>query len=81
VIHRSPTERRGRVALLHRIREVPGSNLTEDFRSFLSPSRRMSGYYLKIRPRPLSFKSFPLHHLLIALSFAVAYSKLLKERR
>jgi hypothetical protein len=29
---------------------------------FLSISRRMLGQYLKIRPRPLPTKSFPIHH-------------------
>jgi hypothetical protein len=36
--------------------------LTEVFVVFLSPSRRMLGQYLKIRPRPLPTRSFPNHH-------------------
>jgi hypothetical protein len=36
---------------------------------FLSHSRRMPGFYLKIRPRLLPSKSFSIHHSLITLSF------------
>jgi hypothetical protein len=44
--------------------------LIEVFVVFLCPSRKIPGKYLKIRPRPLPTKSFPVyhHHLLIALS-------------
>jgi hypothetical protein len=39
---------------------------------FLTSSRRMPGYYLKIRPRPLPSTSFPIHHnSLITLSSAL----------
>jgi hypothetical protein len=55
--------------LLH-IREVPGSMLGPGDRllwlrfsvDFLSPSRLMPGYYLKIRPRSLPTRSFVIHH-------------------
>jgi hypothetical protein len=58
------------------IREVAGSILgtgdrllIEFFVVFLSPSTWIAGYYLKIRPRPLPTKSFPIHcHSLIILS-------------
>jgi hypothetical protein len=62
---------------LLRIREVPGSNLgprpaiLRVFVFFLSPSRRMLGKHLKIRPRPFPSRSFPIHHSLITLLFDV----------
>lgn len=43
--------------------------LTGDFVCFLSPSCRMSGLYLKIKSRPLSSLSFPIHYSLISISF------------
>jgi hypothetical protein len=42
---------------------------------FLSPSMQMLRYYVKIRPRPLPSKSFPIHHPLIQRC------TLLKKRR
>jgi hypothetical protein len=36
--------------------------LIEVFMGFLSPSRQMLGQYLKIRPRPLLTKTFPIYH-------------------
>jgi hypothetical protein len=70
--HWIATKRRGRcLTLLLCIREVLGSILGHgDGLSglsflvvFLSPSRLMPGYCLKIRPRPLPIRSFPIHHL------------------
>jgi hypothetical protein len=59
------------LTLLLRIREVPSYQISWSrvFVVFLSLLRRMSGYYLKIRPRPLPEKFFPIHrYSLITLS-------------
>jgi hypothetical protein len=65
-----------RLTLLLRIREVSGSHLGPETGYlerfvvvFLSASNRMLGYYLKNWPRQIPSKSFPIHHLLITLSF------------
>jgi hypothetical protein len=56
--------------LLSRFREVPDSNLGPEtailssFRGFLSPFKQMPRKYLKIRPRPLSYKPFLINHSL-----------------
>jgi hypothetical protein len=80
---RKETERHVAVewlTLLLRIREVPGANLgprtcysDRFFVVFPSPSRRIPGYCLKIRPRPLPYKSFAAHHSLITLLFDASY--------
>jgi hypothetical protein len=39
---------------------------------FLSPSMRILGWYLQVRPRPLPTTSFPIHnHSLIILSWTL----------
>jgi hypothetical protein len=43
--------------------------LTQVFLVFLSSSKRIPGYYVKIKPRPLPSRSFSVHHPLITLSF------------
>jgi hypothetical protein len=58
------------LTLLLRILRVLGSNLGTEtgypelrfFIVFLSPSRKIPGLYLKIRPRPLSSTPFPIHY-------------------
>jgi hypothetical protein len=63
------------LALLLRIREVPASNLgaetgyPEFFVVLLSSYRRIPGQHLKIGPRRLTSKSFPIHPSLTTLSF------------
>jgi hypothetical protein len=51
----------------------PGDRLhwPRGFVVLLSTSRRIPEYYLKIRPRPLLSKSFPIHHLLAARSLTL----------
>jgi hypothetical protein len=44
------------------IREVPGSISAWDFVVFLSNSRQVQRYYLKIRLRPLPSTSFSIHY-------------------
>jgi hypothetical protein len=44
---------------------TPKLKTSLSFVVFLSPSRRMLGLCLKIRPRPLPFTSFPIHNSLI----------------
>jgi hypothetical protein len=60
------------LTLLIRIREVRGSNLSLEtgypnsgFRGFSVPPGQMPGKDLKMRPRPLPYKSFSLRHSLI----------------
>jgi hypothetical protein len=40
---------------------------------FLSPSWRIRGYHIKIRTRPLPFKSFPIHDSRITLLLDAIY--------
>jgi hypothetical protein len=74
------------LTFLLRIRQVLGSNLdphagySDCFRGFLSPSRKIPGHYLTVRPRPLHSTSFPIH-LHIILSFDATYSELRIKRR
>jgi hypothetical protein len=42
---------------------------TDGFRGFPSPSKRIPGLYLEIRPLPLPSELISIHHSLIALSF------------
>jgi hypothetical protein len=53
--------------------------LIEVFVIFLSPSRRMLGQYLKIRPRQLSTKSFPIRRHSLILSSSLC--SLVTEKR
>jgi hypothetical protein len=46
-----------------RVQILAPAILIEIFRGFLSPSRRMPGQYLKISPRPLPTKYFPIRYL------------------
>jgi hypothetical protein len=47
-------------ALLLRIREVPGSNLTDAFRQFSQSLQVNIGTVPKVRPRPLPTVFFPI---------------------
>jgi hypothetical protein len=76
------TEHRGRVvntpasySVGSRIKSQPGDRLSwlRPFAVFLSPSRKMPGKYLKIRPWPLPSKSFPIHHSFITDTNTLSY--------
>jgi hypothetical protein len=56
---------------LRAIKDVSGpeTGYPEVFRGFLSPAKRMPGLFLKITPRPLPSKPFPIYHPFITLSF------------
>jgi hypothetical protein len=56
-----------------RIRAGTPAILIEIFHSFLSPSRKMSGYY-HIQATTASFQIFPVHYLSFILTFDTAYS-------
>jgi hypothetical protein len=77
------TDRCGRVVnTALRIPEAPSSNLgsetgysDRDFSSFSQPVQANARIaYLKMRPRPLPFKSFPIHHSRITLSFDSSFN-------
>jgi hypothetical protein len=72
------------MALLLRIQEVPGWNLSPEtdsfniFCCFLQSHKKNSGMVHQIKPRPLPSTSFSIHNLLIILSLDTIYPELLK---
>jgi hypothetical protein len=81
------SERHGRVVNIPSYAGGPGfytlprrpAILIDVFTAFLSPSRQMPGYYLKIRPRTPSTKSFPSHHHSLIILSPTLYSLVTKR--